>query len=595
MLRHGETHMRHRVQVLVIAILLSSCSESTSTSIETRAPRTSLVETTTGPVQGQEDGTLFTYFGIPYAAPPVGPLRWKPPQPVRPWTEALATLAPEEPAIPAAPAVIPVPKCPQTLSGGEAAAPFLGPVDEDCLYLNVVTPKLGTALPVMVWIHGGGNVLGEGVQADGGTSGTRLAETENVVVVSMNYRFGPFGFLAHAALTEESEDDASGNYGLMDQVAALRWVRDNIDAFGGDPDNITIFGESAGGLNTCALVMSPQADGLFHRAIMQSGTCYRPWPTLESAHAHGERFAELAGCGSESDVLACLRTKSWKELHDAQAPDPDEVGFVGYAIQLIDVERKYLPWSPILDGYFFEEQPIPSTKNGAFNKVPLMIGFTSEEGRLFGWLAEDEEVGAGFDINESNYRDLIAYILGDNDELADAAVAGPYAADKFADPGDAYSAATTDAAFRCPALEQASTTSVHVPTYIYEFRYPNADFALDNIAPLPSLDRSQFVGWSNGAFHSADIQYVFGVPSLQAKDEFPPGSVDAELWETMRGYFARFARAGDPNGDGQTEWPQFSNGDPRLLALDSAVETANDGPFEPCTFWEGTGYLIPPF
>jgi len=176
----------------------------------------------------------------------------------------------------------------------------------------------------MVWIHGGGNVLGEGLQTDGGTSGTKLADTEDVVVVSMNYRFGPFGFLAHEALSEEGEHGASGNYGLMDQVAALRWVRENIEGFGGDPDNITIFGESAGGLNTCALVMSPQAEGLFHRAIMQSGTCYRPWPTLPSAHAHGERFAELAGCDNESDVLACLRAKPWKELHDAWAPDPAE-------------------------------------------------------------------------------------------------------------------------------------------------------------------------------------------------------------------------------------------------------------------------------
>ena len=186
--------MTRPVRFLVIAILLSSCSESTSAPT---APRTALVETTTGPVQGQDDGNLYTYFGIPYAAPPVGPLRWKPPQPVTPWTEALETLAPEEPVIPGAPAIIAVNKCPQTLFGGDVSAQFVGPVDEDCLYLNVVTPKAGARLPVMVWIHGGGNVLGEGLQTDGGTSGTKLADTENVVVVSMNYRFGPFGFLAH--------------------------------------------------------------------------------------------------------------------------------------------------------------------------------------------------------------------------------------------------------------------------------------------------------------------------------------------------------------------------------------------------------------
>lgn len=584
--------MRLSLLLLWTAIFIVSCGESTS---ERSPPRTSLLETTTGPVQGREDGEVFTYFGIPYAAPPVGPLRWRPPQPVASWTETLETVAPQEPTIPTAPTIVPVPKCPQSLPGGDAAASFLGPVDEDCLYLNVVTPKVGSGLPVMVWIHGGGNVLGEGVQSDGGTSGTRLAEAEDVVVVSMNYRFGPFGFLAHEALTAESENNASGNYGLMDQVAALRWVRDNIASFGGDPDNVTIFGESAGGLNACALVMSPKAEGLFQRGIMQSGTCYRPWPTLSAAHAHGERFVELAGCDGEPDVLACLRGRPWQELHEAQAPDPDEVGFIEYAVQLIDVERRYLPWSPILDGDFFDEQPIASMENGTFNKVPLMMGFTSEEGRLFGWLAEDEAVGAGFDIDESNYRDLIAFILGDNTSLANTAVAGPYAAANFPDPGDAYAAATTDLAFRCPVLEQASTTSRQVPTYVYEFRYPDADFALDDIAPLPSLDRSQFAGWEDGAFHSADVQYVFGVPALQSKDEFAAGSADARLWETMRGYFARFARTGDPNGDGATEWLQFSNDDPSLLALDSTVRLANDGPFEACTFWEGTNYLVPSF
>ncbi len=587
--------MRRPRCLLAIAILLSSCSESASAPTDTRAPRTSVVETTTGPVQGQEDGALFTYFGIPYAAPPVGPLRWRPPQAVTPWTEPLVTPAPEEPAFLGAVAIVPVNKCPQTLFGGDVSASFLGPVDEDCLYLNVVTPKEGSLLPVMVWIHGGGNVLGEGVQSDGGTSGTKLAETENVVVVSMNYRLGPLGFLAHQALTDESEHGASGNYALMDQVAALRWVRDNIAAFGGDPDNVTIFGESAGGLNTCAMLVTPRAQGLFHRAIMQSGTCYRPWSTLQAGEANGARFAELAGCDAEPDVLGCLRGKSWQEIHEAWSPDPAEAGFIGFTIQLIDVERRYLQWAPVLDGYFFDAQPIPSMESGTFNQVPLMIGFTREEGRLFGWLAEDEEVGAGFDIDESNYRDLIAYILGDNDELADAAVAGPYSADGFPDPGDAYAAAATDVLFRCPALEQADATSAHVPMYMYELRYPDADFALDDLGPLPGLDRAQFVGWGDGAFHSADIQYVFGVPALPAETEFAPGSVDAQLWETMRGYWARFARTGDPNGEGEPDWPSYSTNDPRLLALDSAAGATNEGPFEACTFWEGTDYLIPTY
>jgi para-nitrobenzyl esterase len=594
--------MRRFIPVLVMAILLGSCSASTSaptapgpTAPRPTAPRTALVETTTGPVQGQDDGSLYTYFGIPYAAPPVGPLRWKPPQPAVPWTDVLETAGPEAAIIEGAPAIIPVPKCPQSLAGGEVLAPFLGPVDEDCLYLNVVTPNGGSDLPVMVWIHGGGFVLGEGVQTDGGTSGTKLAETENLVVVSMNYRLGPFGFLAHAALTAESEHIASGNYGLMDQVAALRWVRENIRAFGGNPDNITIFGESAGAFSTCALLTSPRAAGLFHRAIMQSGSCERPWPTLGAGHTKGERFAELVGCDTETDVLSCMRGKSWEELHEAWAPDPAESGLIGYEASLIDVEGKYLQWTPILDGYFFEEQSALGTANGTFNQVPLMIGFTREEGRLFGWLAEDENVGAGVDITEENYPDLVAYVLGGNASLAGTAIAGPYAPNNFADPGDAFSALVGDVIFRCPSLTQAGFASTYAPTYVYEFRYPDAEFALDEVPFLPSLDRSQFVGWSDGAFHSADIQYVFGVPMLPSKSEFESGSVDEQLWRTIRGYWGRFARSGDPNGDGAVPWPMFDRDDPELLVLDEEVKTASDGPTDACRFWEGTDYLVPNF
>ena len=584
--------MKHRLVFLAPAILLGSCSDSTG---EPTAPRTPLVETTTGSVQGQADGDLYTYFGIPYAAPPVDELRWKPPQPPAPWTDVLETAVPQTPAFPGVPAVIPVPKCPQTLTGGELAASFLGPIDEDCLYLNVVTPKEGSDLPVMVWIHGGGYSLGEGVQTDGGTSGTKLAEAENVVVVSMNYRLGPFGFLAHEALTEESENDTSGNYGLMDQVAALRWVRENIEAFGGDPDNITIFGESAGAFSVCALVTSSLAAGAFDKAIMQSGSCERPWPSLAVAHQQGERFAALAACDTADDPLSCMRGKTWEQLHEAWAPDPADTGLIGFEVSLIDLEGKYLVWSPILDGYFFEEQSALSTGNGTFNRVPLMIGFTREEGRLFGWLSEDPNVGAGLDITEDNYPALVEYVLGGNAALASTAIAGPYAPVGFADPGDAYSAITGDVIFRCPSLTQAGSASAYVPTYVYEFRYPDADFALDEVPVLPSLDRSQFVGWSDGAFHSADIQYVFGVPMLPAKSEFPSGSVDDKLWRDMRGYWVRFARTGDPNGDGAESWPLFDADAPEFLVLDAEVTTATDGPTDACAFWEGTDYLVPSF
>ena len=190
---------------------------------------------------------------------------------------------------------------------------------------------------------------------------------------------------------------------------------------------------------------------------------------------------------------------------------------------------------------------------------------------------------------------VLAPVGGENASLAGAAIAGPYAPTNFADPGDAFSAVTGDVIFRCPSLTQAGSAATYVPTYVYEFRYPNAEFALDEVPLLPSLDRSQFVGWSDGAFHSADIQYVFGVPMFPSKSEFESDSVDDQLWRTVRGYWARFARTGDPNGDGVEPWPKFDRDDPEFLVLDVEVKTASDGPTDACAFWEGTDYLVPSF
>ena len=170
---------------------------------------------------------------------------------------------------------------------------------------------------------------------------------------------------------------------------------------------------------------------------------------------------------TETDVLSCMRSKPWEELHEAWTPDPADSGLIGYEASLIDLEGKYLQWTPILDGYFFEEQSALGTANGTFNQVPLMIGFTREEGRLFGWLTEDENVGAGVDITEENYPDFVAYVLGGNASLAGAAIAGPYAPTNFADPGDAFSAVTSDVIFRCPSLTQAGFAATYVPTYVY--------------------------------------------------------------------------------------------------------------------------------
>ena len=372
-------------------------------------PAGGLVQTKDGPVQGIDAGDVFTYFGIPYAEPPVGPLRWKPPVPRAPWTDTLETIAPEAPPIPLAPAIIPVPKCPQALDIAGPFASFLGPISEDCLYLNVVTPKAGKGLPVMVWIHGGGFVFGEGVQTDGGTAGNLLAAQQDVIVVSMNYRLGALGFAAHPGLSAESADGVSGNYGLMDQAAALRWVKDNIAQFGGDPNNVTVFGESAGAFSICGLMASPKAACLFDKAILESGSCERPWATLASAEAQGETLADKLGCAgpkgsdpSPAGEVACMRTKTPKELMDAW-PIAGSFG-VGLTAAAEDAPQ----WWPTLDGDFFPEQPAAAFSSGDYMQVPTLLGFNQHEGRLFVWLTEDPTVGDGVAITAENYPSFLA-------------------------------------------------------------------------------------------------------------------------------------------------------------------------------------------
>jgi len=236
-----------------------------------------------GTIVGTQGMGFRAFLGIPYAAPPTGPLRFRPPQPVTPWsTPLVATRRPHA--------------CPQNLEG-------IAYGQEDCLYLNVHTPDpMPTHAPVMIWIHGGAFVLGEGVQADGGTYGDLLARDHGVIVVSMNYRLGQLGFLAHPALDAESADHVSGNYGFLDQVAAIQWVHDHIAAFGGDPGNVTIFGESAGGMAVNRLMISPAARGLFAKAIVQSGAGRERVATLAAAEKQGEGFARSRGVDAKSSA-----------------------------------------------------------------------------------------------------------------------------------------------------------------------------------------------------------------------------------------------------------------------------------------------------
>jgi carboxylesterase type B len=337
-----------------------------------RATAGDVVPTDTGVVRGSSADGMRQFLGIPYAAPPVGELRWQPPQPAQRWQGVRdATQFANH--------------CPQP------PTPFgVASVTEDCLYLNVYTPegkRRGWWRPVMVWFHGGALFLGE--SDDYGPA--RLVD-EGVVVVTVNYRLGILGFLAHPALSAESSYGGSGNYGIMDQQAALRWVRRNISRFGGDPHNVTIFGESAGGLSVHTHLASPESNGLFHRAIIQSGAYALDQPPLEIAELGGTAFAAATGCGDQS--AGCLRSLTVEEILANQS----SAGFI-----------------PNLDGRVLQQTIRRALASGEFNRVPVMQGTTHDEWRLF--VALDELVSGP--LHPEDYVDAIASTLG-----VDAATAG---------------------------------------------------------------------------------------------------------------------------------------------------------------------------
>ena len=489
--------------------------------------------TTFGPVIGTRMGGVAAFLGIPYAAPPVGDLRWRPPSPPIPWTVPLESRRPSA--------------CPQFVSGLRLGR-------EDCLYVNVHRPDpMPDHAPVMVWIHGGGFTLGEGVQTDGGTVGDVLARETGVVVVSMNYRLG---FLAHAALDGESADHVSGNYGFLDQVAALEWVRDNAAAFGGDPANVTIFGESAGGVSVCGHLIARESRGLFHQAIIESGPCAGTRMTLTAAEAQGARFATLLGCTS-GDVPACMRAATESAVLEALAPSPAIVG----------TGPDFGSWGPIIDGHVFSVPWMQAIAAGDVADVPVIAGWNRDEGTIFIVLME---ASGSPPITAANYRDSVLSFTGA--AHADAIVAR-YPPSNFG--GDARLAAARalgDGGLLCPSRATAIALGAHVPVRSYLFTYPDARFLLGASFPL-------------GAFHMAEVQFVFGHPVGRVY----PADGEA-LHHEMAGYWTRFAsNHGDPNGAGAVAWPLFDVSLIRL-GLDRTVAVSADDLGATCEFWRGITY-----
>src|SRR4051812_18621472 len=522
-----------------------------------------VVRTTEGRVAGFVKTGVTEFLGIPYAAPPVGELRWRPPQPHARWRTTLNATAY-------------APTCAQTTTLGVFAGP--ASISEDCLYLNVFTKRVGTAgargLPVFVWIHGGGNVDGESNDYDGSKLATGGSYGgSNTVVVTLNYRLGLLGYLAHPAL--DSEGHPFANYGIMDIQAALRWVQRNIAAFGGDPTRVALGGQSAGASDTGANVLSPLSNGLFNRAIFESSWT-STYPPLSVGRTRGEAFAQAAGCtGNDAATAACLRALSVPEILALQGT--------------ANANGPYVT-GPMVDGTVIPLAPERAWTSGAFNHMSMMGGNVKDERTFAQSITEYFSGPPQTPITADQYtanvkaaysgnagpggippaypagtadRVLAEYPLsnyGNNAQLADDAA--------FTDPG------------ACRNRHVDNLLSPQVPVYGYQFDYQNAPYyfpAMPGFKPL--------------AAHTIDIQFLFplyhgGILGVS----HPLNTQETTLSDQLVAAWTNFARTGNPNGSGNSTWPQYvSNSGPILKENVPSLSTATNAQFAAehhCGFWD---------
>ena len=439
------------------------------------------------------------FLGVPYASPPVGELRWKPPQPAAPWTGKRKAIKFGSPC-------------------SQLPARWLPYIEgnEDCLYLNIWIADLqpNANRPVLVYFHGGGNASGYSQVTPLGPSLSQLG----LVVVSANYRLGPFGFLAHPALTEESEHHSSGNYGLLDQLQVLKWVKENIHEFGGDPNRVTVMGQSAGAVDICLLMASPLSQGLFQRAILDSGECQ---DTLNedirkpinynfiatTGEASGERLAKDLGVSDSPEALEKLRKTSVSKILEIWKNDPG------------------LRFDAIVDGWIIPEQPVQIFAAGRQMHIPILVGSNADEATVFGHndlkTIDDYKKHLQQDTGKYSDQEFHLYPVSSNDEVSNEAVR--LESDEFT--CGAYSIAQ--------AMAKAG-----VKSYLYYFTYVDPG------------KRSRL-----GAHHGEELFFL----SNSFPSDWKPTGEDQRLGELMRGYWAEFAKAGDPNFDNAPRWTPYDS------------------------------------
>jgi para-nitrobenzyl esterase len=497
--------------------------------------------TVNGDVQGVDKGTSCAFLGVPYAAPPTGDRRWRPPQPAPAWAPAMLS------------ATIARPNCAQLSSATGRPTGV-----EDCLNLNVWTPKPlpPAGAPVIVWFHPGSFVSASANFPP--QNGANLAALTGAIVVAPNYRLGPFGYLRHAALAGES--GAAGNYGFLDQRAALVWVRDHIAAFGGDPDNVTIAGQSAGAHSVSLHLISPGSAGLFHRAVMQSGYASFRWRTAAEAQSQGNEVATALGCTSADPalILTCLRSRTLDEILLARPAALFE--------QVSETPRAQ--WTPVVDGVEIPDQPRRLLEQGAFSRVPIVLGATRDEGWTFVQRSYPAEV------TPEQYDAAVAAEFGPDA----GAILAAYPAAAFASPKDALARVAGDVEHVCEARRVARLIErTKTPVFLYLFQYEVDPVLPDRVA------------------HGFDVNFVFGNnfgPPLFAP--YTLSQQDLALSRAMGGYWTRFAETGNPNADDPAvvQWPPFTRplrqgrGVDKYLAFDTQIHENERLREQHCDFWE---------
>lgn len=488
-----------------------------------------VVQTASGPVRGHVKTNYTEWLGIPYAAAPVGELRWKAPQPAARWSEVRDASKPGNACV----------------QGTGWDPGYEEPtLTEDCLYLNIYRPHGASAdakLPVFFWIHGGGLRGGAGFDTDP----RKFVDLGNVVFVTHNYRLGALGFLAVPGLTAENRDSV-GVYGMLDQQAALHWVKKNIAGFGGDPDNITIAGQSAGGRSVCNQLVSPTNAGVFARAIHQSGGC--GGDAVEDAEERGKQFAAELGCNDPATAVACLRSKSPEDVLAAQ----DKVRIS----------------TTVYGGKHFPLNATEAVQSGQFNKVPVMIGQTRDERTQSLYAAYDFR---GNPLTADGYAEEIRERFPDRaDEVLEL-----YPVDDYVNPLVALANADGDPS-SCRRHELFGLFAKHVPVYAYEFdeREQPAFYSIWRIAP----------DYPFGATHVNELGYIFDY----LRHALPFSSAQGELSDAMISYWSSFARSGDPNTATTPDWPRYSPDSDLVMSLKASgpAPKASFRDEHRCDFWD---------